>query len=75
MLQLDTLSLTDMIITEVKGVSYIQLTDPNYGVIRFVYQKYNGISDIEVINVPGVPYHIENGDDGNVLIAVNKGIV
>lgn len=75
MLGLDTLSITGMKVKNMKGSTYIILSDINNQLIKFTYSVTNQVSNIIVTSIPGSPSQIAISQDNTVLVALPTSIL
>ena len=74
-LGMDSLSITDMELVSINGVSYILISDIKYGLITFRYKSDNTIGDVNIMKIEGSPTQIEITPYSGRVVATPDGIL
>ena len=74
-LGLDSLSITDMDLIELSGITYVLVADAGGWLVMFRYMADNTIADVKTFEVEGSPMQVEVTPYSEIIVATDKGLL
>ena len=74
-LGLDSLSITDMDLIELSGITYVLVADAGGWLVMFRYMPDNTIADVKTFEVEGSPMQVEVTPYSEIIVATDKGLL
>ena len=74
-LGLDSLSITDMVVKNMKGRTYVILADADSRLVKFTFSPTNEVSNIIITDIIASPSKLGISQDNTVLVGVAGYVV